>query len=188
MENMIHFLFSVLGGFARFSKQKACSHLFQLTLSPTICVWTSLRSLEKTSPMFKKAFVWLKVGINLHIFLIYFARSKILSLRDHVTFRTWSCVCVCEGWMSFWVVFDFGFSIFPLCLFFYSSKIVAHSFFPGRWRAFGEPLLMDFINECAQWMTKVQTMTFLERQRCLIKLKMSKDSYLGSILFMYGSG
>jgi hypothetical protein len=53
------------------------------------------------------------------------------------------------------VVFDFGFSIFPFCLFFYTSKIVAHSFFPGRWRAFGEPLLMDFINERAQWMTKV---------------------------------
>ena len=86
MENMIHFLFSVLGGFARFSKQEACSHLVQLTLSLSFCVWISLRSLEKTSPTFKYAFVWLKVGINLHIFLIYFARSKILSLRDHVIF------------------------------------------------------------------------------------------------------
>ena len=69
--------------------------------------------------------MWLKVGINLHIFLIYFARWMILSLRDHVTFRTWSCACVCEGWMSFWVVFDFSLSILPLCtLFFCSSKIV----------------------------------------------------------------
>jgi hypothetical protein len=35
------------------------------------------------------------------------------------------------------------------------SKIVAHSFFSGGWRAFGESILMDFINERAQWMTKV---------------------------------
>ena len=80
--------------------------------------------LEKTTPTFKKAFVWLKVEIESHIFLIYFARSKILSLRDHVTFRTWSCACVCEGWMSFWVVFDFGFSILPLGpLLFFSSRL-----------------------------------------------------------------
>ena len=69
--------------------------------------------------------MWLKVVIKLHIFLIYFARSKILSLRDHVIFRTWSCAYVCEGWMSFWVVFDFGFSILPpFPLFFCSSKTV----------------------------------------------------------------
>jgi len=28
-------------------------------------------------------------------------------------------------------------------------------FFSGGWRATGEPLLTDFIDECAQWMTKV---------------------------------
>ena len=67
--------------------------------------------------------MWLKVGIKLHIFLIYFARSKILSLRDHVTFRTWSCACVCEGWMSFWVVFDFGFSILPLGPLLFFSRV-----------------------------------------------------------------
>jgi hypothetical protein len=45
---------------------------------------------------------------------------------------------------------------FPFVLFFFcSSKIVAHSFFLGGWRAFGEPLLTDFIDECAMWMTKV---------------------------------
>jgi len=120
MENMIHFISLYLEVLQDFQKQEACSHLFQPTLSLSFCVWTSLRSLEKTTPTFRKAFVWLKVGIKLHIFLIYFARSKILSLRDHVTFRTWSCACVCEGWMSFWVVFDFGFSILPLGSFFFS--------------------------------------------------------------------
>ena len=51
---------------------------------------------------------------------------------------------------------------FPLVLFFCSSKIVgslAFVFFffsfSGGWRASGEPLLMDFIDERAQWMTKV---------------------------------
>ena len=29
------------------------------------------------------------------------------------------------------------------------------SFFLGGWRASNEPLLMDFIDECAWWMTKV---------------------------------
>ena len=59
------------------------------------------------------------------------------------------------------MVFDFGFSILPLCpLFFCSSKIVgslAFVFFSfsGGWRASGEPLLMDFIDDIAKWMTKV---------------------------------
>ena len=62
------------------------------------------------------------------------------------------------------MVFDFGFSILPLGpLFFCSSKIVgslafvffSSLFFSGEWRASGEPLLMDFIDERAQWMTKV---------------------------------
>ena len=64
--------------------------------------------------------------------------------------------------MSLCVVFDFGFSIFPLCpLFFLTSRIlgslafVSFSFFSGGRRASREPLLMDFIDERAQWMTKV---------------------------------
>ena len=50
---------------------------------------------------------------------------------------------------------------FPFVLFFFSSKIVgsltfvSFSFLSGGWRASGEPLLMDFIVECAYWMTKV---------------------------------
>ena len=58
------------------------------------------------------------------------------------------------------MVFDLGFSIVPLCLFFCSSKSVSSlallfsHFFSGGWRASDEPLLMDFIDECA-WMTKV---------------------------------
>ena len=45
---------------------------------------------------------------------------------------------------------------FPFVLFFFgSSKSVPHSFFLGGWRASDELLLMDFIDECAWWMTKV---------------------------------
>ena len=50
---------------------------------------------------------------------------------------------------------------FPFVLFFCSSKIVgslafvSFSFFSGGRRASREPLLMDFIDERAQWMTKV---------------------------------
>ena len=44
---------------------------------------------------------------------------------------------------------------FPFVFFFAQVRLLLTLFFPGRWRAFGEPLLMDFINERAQWMTKV---------------------------------
>jgi len=63
------------------------------------------------------------------------------------------------------VVFDLGFSILPLCPpFFYArvrvsphslSLFFLFSFFSVGWRASDEPLLMDFIDECAWWMTKV---------------------------------
>jgi hypothetical protein len=61
------------------------------------------------------------------------------------------------------VVFDLGFSILSICPFFCSSKSVSSVaslffsflFFSGGWRASDEPLLMDFIDECAWWMTKV---------------------------------
>ena len=44
----------------------------------------------------------------------------------------------------------------PLSSFFFARvRLLLTLFFLGGWRAFGEPLLMDFINERAQWMTKV---------------------------------
>jgi len=53
---------------------------------------------------------------------------------------------------------------FPFGLFFFPRvRVSPHSlpsfslfsFFSGGWRASDEPLLMDFIDECAWWMTKV---------------------------------
>ena len=93
MENMIHFLFSVLGGFFNIFKNRRHALIsFNPLLVSHFVFEPHLELLEKTTPTFKKAFVWLKVEIESHIFLIYFARSKILSLRDHITLVM--CICV----------------------------------------------------------------------------------------------
>ena len=80
----------------------------------------------------------------------------------------------------------------PLSSFFFcSSKIVgsltfvffSFLFFQGD----GELLVNHFwwtllMNVHSGWPKYLMIMTFLERQWCLIKLKISKDSYVGSIL------
>ena len=98
----------------------------------------------------------LKIGINLHIFLIYFARSKILSLRDHVIFLELGHVHVyVRDECPFEWCLTLASLSFPFVLFFFARVRLLLTLFSGGWRAFGEPLLTDFIDERAQWMTKV---------------------------------
>ena len=60
----------------------------------------------------------------MHIFLIYFAISKILSLKGHVTLEL-GHVHVCVGWMSFEWCLILASPSFPFVLFFCSSKSVS---------------------------------------------------------------
>ena len=60
---------------------------------------------------------------------------------------------------------------FPCWPFFFARvRLLAHPFlslspfFSGGWRASGEPLLMDFIDERSQWMTKVLDDHYISRK------------------------
>ena len=51
-------------------------------------------------------------------------------------------------------------------------------FFSGRWRASGEPLLTDFIDERAQWMTKVLNDNDISRKAMMFDQAQNVKRYL----------